>query len=82
MSVAARPGHFADLLALQGADAKWPTGRWTGSTWTLLLLVACGLPAGHPSARVPVERLIGRFMPVGEEQAREIEKMAKTVGSG
>jgi hypothetical protein len=35
--------------------------------WTLLLLVACGLPAGHPSARAPVEGLLGRFMPAGTD---------------
>jgi hypothetical protein len=60
-------GWVADLLARQGQDGEWPKGRWTDSVWTLLLLVACGLPEGHPSARVPVERLLGRFMPAGED---------------
>jgi hypothetical protein len=31
-----------------------------------LLLVACGLPEGHPAGRGPIERLLGRFMPIGE----------------
>jgi hypothetical protein len=59
-------GWVADLLSRQGRDGEWPNGRWTDSVWTLLLLVACGLPEGHPSSRAPVERLLGRFMPAGE----------------
>jgi hypothetical protein len=60
-------GWIAELLSHQGADGEWPQGRWTGSTWTLLLLVALGLPEKHPSAARPVERLLDRFMPAGEE---------------
>jgi hypothetical protein len=61
-----KTGWVAEFLTRQGRDGEWPTGRWTGSVWTLLLLVACGLPEGHPSARAPVERLLDRFMPPGE----------------
>jgi hypothetical protein len=60
-------GWVAELLRRQGDDGEWPEGRWTASTWTLLLLMACGVPEGHPSARAPIERLLGRFMPPGEE---------------
>jgi len=60
-------GWIAELLRQQGRDGEWPKGRWTASTWTLLLLVALGLPEEHPSARRPLEALIGRFMPEGEE---------------
>jgi hypothetical protein len=60
-------GWVAELLACQGRDGEWPEGRWTGTVWTLLLLVACGMPGDHASARRPVERLLGRFMPPGEE---------------
>lgn len=59
-------GWVAEMLRRQGRDGEWPKGRWTASVWTLMLLVACGLPEGHPSARAPVERLIDRFMPPGE----------------
>jgi hypothetical protein len=59
-------GWVAELLRFQGQDGEWPKGRWTGSVWTLLLLVACGLPEGHLSAQAPVERLLDRFMPPGE----------------
>jgi hypothetical protein len=60
-------GWAAELLARQGSDGEWPAGRWTASTWTLLLLVAFGVPEDTPAARAPVERLLGRFMPPGEE---------------
>jgi hypothetical protein len=60
-------GWVANLLGRQGADGEWSKGRWTDSTWTLLLLVACGIPEDHPSGRRPVERLLGRFMPPGDE---------------
>ncbi len=59
-------GWVAQLLSCQGDDGEWPKGRWSASTWTLLLLVACGLPEGHPSAAAPLEGLLGRFMPADE----------------
>jgi hypothetical protein len=60
-------GWIAELLHHQGDDGEWPKGRWTASTWTLLLLMACGVPERHPSARAPIERLLERFMPPGED---------------
>jgi hypothetical protein len=59
-------GWVADLLSRQGPEGDWPKGRWTDSVWTLLLLVACGLPEGHSAGRAPVVRLLERFMPTGE----------------
>jgi hypothetical protein len=59
-------GWVADLLSRQGPEGDWPKGRWTDSVWTLLLLVACGLPESYPAGRAPVEKLLGRFMPTGE----------------
>lgn len=53
-------GWVAEMLARQGADGEWPTGRWTASIWTLLLLVACGIPPDHPAGRKPLERLFER----------------------
>ena len=63
----AESGWVAELLGHAGPDGEWPKGRWTASTWTLLLLIACGLPEGHPAGRPAIERLLGRFMPPGEE---------------
>jgi hypothetical protein len=37
------------------------------STWTLLLLVALGLPEEHPSAVRPLDGLLAKFMPQAEE---------------
>jgi hypothetical protein len=64
---AVESGWVAELLGHMGPDGEWPKGRWTASTWTLLLLVACGLPESHSAARPPVERLLGRFMPEGDD---------------
>jgi hypothetical protein len=60
-------GWVAELLARCGPDGEWPKGRWTASVWTLLLLVTCGIPEGHPAGRLPVECLLDRFMPPGAE---------------
>jgi hypothetical protein len=60
-------GWVAEMLERQAPDGSWPKGRWTDSVWALLLLMACGLPENHPSARASVEQLLGRFMPLGEE---------------
>ena len=58
-------GWVTELLARQGADGEWPAGRWSASTWTLLLLVALGIPEGHPAGRAPIERLLDKFVPDG-----------------
>ncbi len=63
----AESGWVAELLGHVGPDGEWPKGRWTASTWTLLLLIACGLPEGHPAGRPAIERLLGRFMPPGRK---------------
>jgi hypothetical protein len=63
----AEEGWAAELLDHQGEDGEWPAGRWTASTWTLLLLVALGLPEGHPAARRPLEGLLDRFIPRDKE---------------
>jgi hypothetical protein len=60
-------GWVAELLQLPGARRRVAEGTLGGaSTWTLLLLVACGLLEGHPSAAAPLDGLLVRFMPAGE----------------
>src|SRR5580692_3644257 len=48
----ASEGWGARLLKLQDADGRWAGGiytpKWTSTTYTLLLLRACGLPPCHP----------------------------------
>ena len=52
-------GWVAGVLARREPDGEWPKGRWTASTWTLLLLVACGLPERRSQApREPSIRLL------------------------
>jgi hypothetical protein len=60
-------GWVAALIEHQQPDGEWSKGRWTASTWTLLLLVACGIPENHPAARAPLERLLDRFMLPGAD---------------
>ncbi len=72
---AVKRGWIAELLARRGADGEWPAGRWTASTWTLLLLVALGIPEGHPAGRAPIERLLDKFAPEGAS----VESLLKRV---
>ena len=60
-------GWVAEMLSRRNADDEWPAGRWTASTWTLLLLVALGVPEREPAGRPAIERLLDRFMPPDEE---------------
>ena len=60
-------GWVAELLARRGADGEWPAGRWTASTWTLLLLVALGVPERHPAAQPALGALVDRFIPPDKE---------------
>jgi hypothetical protein len=56
-------GWVAELLAHRGADDEWPAGRWTATTWTLLLLIAFGAPERHPAAQPALGALVDRFIP-------------------
>jgi hypothetical protein len=60
-------GWVAELLKHRDEDGEWPAGRWTASTWTLLLLAEFGIPEEHPAARPTLDRLLDRFMPPGAE---------------
>ena len=58
-----KSGWVAELLAYRGTDGEWPAGRWTDSVWTLLLLIALGIPEDHPAGRAPIERHLDKFVP-------------------
>src|SRR5205814_934125 len=49
------------LEALQ-PDGTWPPGRWTGTVWTLLTLMDCGIPADHPPLRAAAQRFVDRCL--------------------
>lgn len=59
-------GWGARSLSHRLPNGLWPEARWTGTTWTLQMLVDLGMPA-DPSLRVAVESQIGRLMPHGKE---------------
>ena len=60
-------GWVAEMLERQAPNGSWPKGRWTDSTWALLLLVACGLPEDHPSGRTTTERRFGSYTPADDD---------------
>ncbi|HLK61441.1 MAG TPA: hypothetical protein VKU00_33130 [Chthonomonadaceae bacterium] len=51
-------GWGARFLESLRADGTWPEGRWTGTLWTLLTLVDCGLPPDHPPLRDAAYRFL------------------------
>jgi hypothetical protein len=60
-------GWVAQMLAQRTPRGEWPKGRWTDVPWSLLLLMACGLPEDDAGARADTNRLLTRFMPTGED---------------
>jgi hypothetical protein len=75
-------GWVADLLSRQDADGKWGAGiyspKWTGTTYTLLLLRQLGLPAGNLQALRGCDHLYsvgfardGGLYPIGSTQTSE-----------
>ena len=68
-----KSGWVAELLAYRGTDGEWPAGRWTDSVWTLLLLIALGIPEDHPAGRAPIERHLDKFVP-GDATAESLLK--------
>jgi hypothetical protein len=60
-------GWGAEMLGRRDADGEWPAGRWTDSTWALLLLAALGVPEREPIAPPSFPRMLDRFLPPGEE---------------
>src|SRR5450432_2504371 len=40
-------GWGAQFIDALQPDGTWPEGRWTGTIWTLLLVMDCGLPSNN-----------------------------------
>ncbi|RYD81548.1 MAG: hypothetical protein EOP84_10830, partial [Verrucomicrobiaceae bacterium] len=58
-----KTGWGAEFLSHQRPDGTWPLGRWTDTTWTLLLLMDAGIPKEIPSISEAVERTICKWLP-------------------
>jgi hypothetical protein len=53
-------GWVAEMLTRRTANG-WPRGRWTDAPWSLLVLMACGLPEDDAGARSDAERQLARL---------------------
>jgi hypothetical protein len=62
-------GWGAKYLAAMKPDLTWPAGRWTGSVWTLLVIIDCGLPADHPPLRAAAQAFLDKHLTA--ERARD-----------
>ena len=62
------PGHGwgAQFLHHQLPDGSWPKGRWTGTIWTLLLLLDCGMPTGLEQLQKAADLQISSLLPPGQ----------------
>jgi hypothetical protein len=58
----AETGWGPAMLERRGPTG-WPKGRWTDVPWSLLVLMACGLPEDHPDAVTDTDRLLSRLVP-------------------
>ena len=57
-------GWGAQFLSCQLPDGSWPKGRWTETTWTLLLLLDCGIP-NRESLQKAADLQISSLLPSG-----------------
>jgi len=57
-----RSGWGALFLETLGSDLEWPEGRWTGTVWTLLTVMDCGLPSDHPRLQSAARQFIDHML--------------------
>ena len=55
-------GWGAKFLDCLQEDGRWPDGRWTGTIWTLLTIMDCGLPQEHPRLQTAAEGFVDRML--------------------
>jgi hypothetical protein len=67
-------GWVADFLTHQLPDGSWSAGRWTETTWMLLLLLDCGIPHHPEQLKKSADLKISQLLPKGEEVDPEILK--------
>ena len=65
-------GWGAEFLRHQLSDGSWPRGRWTGTTWTLLLLLDCGIPRHRSSLRQAANLQISSLLPEDRPAERRL----------
>lgn len=53
-------GWSAQFLSALRDDGTWPEARWTGTLWTLLLVMDCGLPPGEPRLSAAAQKFIDK----------------------
>lgn len=66
-------GWGAEFLRHQSRDGSWPKGRWTETTWTLLLLLDLGIPSLERLSRA-ADRHISRLLSPGRPVERRLLK--------
>ena len=59
-------GWVADFLTHQQPDGSWSKGRWTETTWMLLLLLDCGIPRHPERLRKAADLQISHLLPSGQ----------------
>jgi hypothetical protein len=63
----ATEGWGKEFMRRQQANGAWPAGRWTETTWTLLMLLDCGMPRDDrlgKAANLQISKLFPRGEPV------------------
>ena len=65
-------GWGAEFLSHQLPDGSWPPGRWTDTTWMLLLLLDCGVPKQSERLKQAANLRISGLLPPGEPVERRL----------
>jgi hypothetical protein len=55
-----REGWGTQFAAQLRLDGTWPEGRWTGTVWTLLTLIDCGIPPDHQPVQAAARQFLER----------------------
>ena len=57
-------GWGASFMASQDESGGWPTGRWSGTIWTLLVLIDLGMPSDDLRLNGAFNSVASRLMPL------------------